>query len=66
MHGVLPVHIFIKCNTYIDLKLIPKHICVLEDILYFINNKLTIYNLNYNKFNETPYFDFCLYKSCVL
>ena len=45
------IHIYIN-NTYIDLKLIPKHICVLEDILYFINNKLTIYNLNYNKQNE--------------
>ena len=44
-------HIYIN-NTYIDLKLIPKHICVLEDILYFINNKLTIYNLNYNKQND--------------
>jgi len=44
-------HIYIN-NTYIDLKLIPKHICVLEDIISFINTNLPIYNLKYNKYND--------------
>ena len=39
-------------NTYINLNLIPQTIVLIEDILYFINTNLPIYNLKYDKQND--------------